>query len=460
MLITQSNPSPGVEAARLEFPFEGYLGTGVYQFEVKGNVLSEPRLTTTSCYKVPLFAIRADLNSKTGELWVGVGRADDSAPETVGFLLPRFIKDVPDHNVEVQFQNWQIIEARMDGAVLGHAPIPTEVILIFHGVEQIVSACDLLRPNGSVALEVSGNLEALDGAPLFLLQSHDYRFQLLVDDGELVLQRSGYEIRARPDTDSKSIIWVVWSQTQLQLMLPFNRDQTIWTVRTPIAVPPKSLLQLARVKKLQPTTSFESVEAFRTAVHEAFCSLQDDLAETGAYNGFWNQHYEGRRKSTPVPKRETDIHRQLLLQLIDWAKMRSVEIVPENETAVGKLDICFIGHVVGQGPVSFCVEVKLAHAQDLLHGLETQLPEYMAVKRAKYGAYVVLWFKGDWFDLPSRQTIHNLRQQILPGDYEPPTPELAELGSVLTTKAAITLELTNIRVFVLDMTKPTSASKK
>ncbi len=242
----------------------------------------------------------------------------------------------------------------MDGTALVPAPVPTEIILIHHGVEQIVSACDLLRPNGSAALEVSGNLGALGRRTSVLLQSQDYRFQLLVDDGELVLHRSGYEIRARPDTNSKSIIWVVWSQTQLQLMLPFNRGQTIWTVRTPIAVPPKSLLQLARVKKLQPTTSFESMEAFRTAVHEAFCSLQDDLAETGAYNGFWDQRYEGRRKSTPVPKKETDIHRQLLLQLYDWAKMRSVEVVPENETAVGKLDICFIGNVTGQGPVSFC----------------------------------------------------------------------------------------------------------
>ena len=51
-----------------------------------------------------------------------------------------------------------------------------------------------------------------------------------------------------------------------------------------------------------------------------------------------------------------------------------VEVVPENETAVGKLDICFIGNVTGQGPVSFYVEVKLAHAQDLEHGLDVQLP--------------------------------------------------------------------------------------
>ena len=201
MVINQADPSPGIELAQLVFPYEGDYGTGVYSFSIKANMLLEPRLTTTSCHKVPLFANRADINSETGVLWVAVGRADSSTLQTMGFLLPRFIKDVPEYGFEVHFQNWQIIEARIDGTALVPAPVPTEIILIHHGVEQIVSACDLLRPNGSAALEVSGNLGALDGAPLFLLQSQDYRFRLLVDDGELVLHRSGYEIHARPDTD-------------------------------------------------------------------------------------------------------------------------------------------------------------------------------------------------------------------------------------------------------------------
>lgn len=231
-------------------------------------------------------------------------------------------------------------------------------------------------------------------------------------------------------------------------------------MKTPIVVPPKSLLQLARHKKLQLTTSFATVEAFRTAVHEALCSLQYDIMESGAYNGFWDQRYQGKRKEKPTPKRETDIHRQILLPLYDWAKMRSIEIVPENETAVGKLDICFIGNVERQGPVPFCVEVKLAHARDLEHGLEKQLPEYISSKRAVYGAYVVLWFKGIWFDLPSTETIRNLRERIVPGNYESMPSELAELEFALVSKTAIEPHLRNIRVFLLDVSKPINASKK
>lgn len=460
MIIQEVEPSPGIESARLEFPSEGYWGTGVYTFAVKAEVMSEPRLITTSCYNIPLFAIRADLSAPSGQLLVTIGPADNTMPFSRGFLLPRYIKALPEHVFEVSFQHWQVVEAKMNGTVLDTAPVPTDIILVHQDIEQIASACDLLRPTGSVPLVISGDLDALHGQSLFLLKSHGYEFHLFIDDGEIVLRRSGYEIRACSDSSARMMVWITWSPTQLQLMLPANQSQTAWSIATPAVVPPKSLFHLARAKKLQPTTSFATVEAFRTAVHEALCSLRGDIAESGAYNGFWDQRYRGRRKEKPTPKRETDIHRQILLLLYDWAKMRSVEIVPEYETAVGRLDICFIGNVEGQGPVPFCVEVKLAHAQDLEHGLETQLPDYMSAKRAMYGAYVVLWFKGGWFHLPSTETIHCLRERIVRGNYEPLPSESAELEFALVSKTAIEAHLRNIRVFILDVSKPISASKK
>jgi len=460
MIIAQTDPSPGVISAELDFPADDYLGTGAYKFTVKAEILNEPRLTITSCHNEPWFAVRAELISSTGELFVMLGPADGSAPHSQGFMLPRYIKDVEEHTFKVTFQDWRIMEATINGVALQAMPLPTEVILIHHGIEQLVSVCDLLRPNGSLALQVSGDFRSLDDMPLFLLQAQDYDFHLYVDADEIVLRRCGYEIRALVRGGVRSPLWITWSPTQIQLMLPNNPDQTIWSVTTPTAMPPKSLRQLARMKKLQPTTSFANLEAFRTAVHEALCFLQDDVAESGAYNGFWDQKYEGRRKAKPSPKQETDIHRQLLLPLYDWAKMRSVEIIPENETAVGKLDICFVGSVDGQGPVPFCVEVKLAHSDDLEHGLETQLPRYMSSKRAMYGAYVVLWFKGEWFSLPSAQKIHQLRERIIPGDSGPPSSELAELEFAMATATAIHPHLRNIRVIILDVSKPISASKR
>lgn len=460
MVISQANPSPDIESASVEFPIADYYGAGTYTFVIRRETLQEPRLITTSCYKEPLFAIKADLNISTGELWVAVGPADSRVPQSLGFLLPRYLREVSEHSFKVSFRDWQIAGASMDDTPLQLAPIPTEIILIHHGIEQLVSVCDLLRPHGTFCLKISGDIRALGRIPLFQLQSQIYDFQLLLEDQDVVLKRCGMEVRAPLIQCEDWALWIIWSPTMLQLMEPEAQGQTIWSVTTPTVMPPRSLLRLARAKKLQPSSSFASIEAFRTAVHEALCNLVDDVAESGAYSGFWDQRYQGKRKSKPLPKKETDIHRQILLPLYDWAKMRSVEIIPENETAVGKLDICLIGSVEGQGPVPFCIEVKLAHAQDLEHGLETQLPEYMATKRARYGAYVVVWFKGEWFSRPSANTIRNLWRRVLPGYAQPVSPHADELGAALTTKVLLDPRLHDIRVFVLDVTKSDSASKK
>jgi hypothetical protein len=459
MIISKINPSPEIESIKLGFPIVNNYGIGICEFSIKAKTLLEPRLITFSCFKEPFFAIRGDLSASTGELIISIGPTNTNEPQSKGFLFPRYIKDIPEHFFEVNFQNWKVEEAKMDGTALQAAPVPSEIILIYHEIEQVISVYDLLRQNGSIPLELSGDVDSLNGLSLFLLNSQSFVFQLLVDSGEFVLRRSYYEIRARPES-KKSMLWISWSPTLLQIMLPNNKGQKIWSLITPIVVPPKSLLQLARIKKLQPTTNFATVEAFRTAVHEALCSLEFDIAESGAYNGFWDQSYKDKRKGTPKPKRETDIHQQILLPLYDWAKMRSIEIIPENETAVGKLDVCLIGNVEGQGPVPFCVEVKLAHAKDLEHGLDIQLPEYMTSKRAMYGVYFVLWFKGIWFDSPSTEFVHNLRKRIVPGDYEPLPSEFSELDFALVSKTVIKPQLRNIRVFLLDVSKPISASKK
>ena len=81
MIISQISPSPGIESTALEFPETNYYGTGSYAFTVKAQTLQEPRLITTSGYKVPLFAIRVDLNAPAGELLTTIGPADNTSTE-------------------------------------------------------------------------------------------------------------------------------------------------------------------------------------------------------------------------------------------------------------------------------------------------------------------------------------------------------------------------------------------
>lgn len=459
MNIAQDNPVAGVEHIELRFPITDEYGTGSFTMLVRNQVFDLPQILTVSQFNEPLFAIRADLDAAAGSILIGLGRADGSDPQVSAFMLPRFLQRRKLHKIEVSFRSWCVTGVMMDRTPLVHAQLPQEVIFIDESIAPLVTAAQLLRPQGSLVLHVVGSADVLGNKQLFQLAAPGYDFQLFTDASDLVARRCGYEVRAPLGGDARRTLWLTWSPTSILVSVMGDGHTEDCEALTPTAHPPKSLRQLARFKKLAPTTSFPSVEAFRTAVHEALVDLQDDIREQGAYNGFWDQSYEGRSKGTPRPKRETDIHRQLLLPLNDWAKTRAVEIVPEHDTAAGRLDFCFIGSVDGQGPTPICAEVKLAHAGDLEHGLEKQLPAYMAAKRAQYGMFIVLWFKGEWFDRPSNETLRKLHESVIPGDGEPPSPESSHLDYVLRTKTVLTPSLGNVTVFVLDMTKPISASK-
>ena len=121
--------------------------------------------------------------------------------------------------------------------------------------------------------------------------------------------------------------------------------------------------------------------------------------------------------------------------------LANIDVIPEYTTGVGDLDFLFVGPLREGGTSKLAVEFKLAHAEDLDHGLEKQLPAYMKNIGTNYGAYCVLSFKGDWFDKPNIKLVDldsKLKLKIIEAD--PPILE-------------------GIRVFTYNLSKPASASK-
>jgi hypothetical protein len=86
--------------------------------------------------------------------------------------------------------------------------------------------------------------------------------------------------------------------------------------------------------------------------------------------------------------------------LADQMRLSSIEVVREYSTGVGDLDFMFLGIVSRTGQRRLCAEFKNAHSDDLERGLTVQLPQYMKNQRATYGAFCVLWYKGEGFDHP------------------------------------------------------------
>ena len=87
---------------------------------------------------------------------------------------------------------------------------------------------------------------------------------------------------------------------------------------------------------------------------------------------------------------KSEDYAQELLYVISEAYLKAkgfdIDVSPEADTGVGKLDFKF-----SQGAISrVIIETKLSNNKDLLHGYITQLPDYMKALNAVYGIYVVV----------------------------------------------------------------------
>ena len=123
--------------------------------------------------------------------------------------------------------------------------------------------------------------------------------------------------------------------------------------------------------------------------------------------------------------------------------LAGIELIPEYQTGVGNLDFIFIGKIKNNGLSKICVEFKNAHSVDLVHGLEHQLPDYMRNTGSNYGAYCVLYYKGDWFNEPDF-SMNELEMRL----------------SICQKKSSNPLVHEGIRVIIYSLAKKVSASMK
>ncbi|MDD5025520.1 MAG: hypothetical protein PHN79_10515 [Methanoregula sp.] len=67
----------------------------------------------------------------------------------------------------------------------------------------------------------------------------------------------------------------------------------------------------------------------------------------------------------------------------------------ESNEGIGNVDFKFMFTTSNQVPLKVLSELKLAHNQKSKHGLTSQLPAYLMSDRAKFGIFIVMWFKDE-----------------------------------------------------------------
>lgn len=313
-----------------------------------------------------------------------------------------------------------------------------------------LSVRDLLNNEGTIILGTNKKSLKKSGHVFYLIENsktEQFIFSLSVQNQSLVLQRNDVvSILTLDDIPNKQLfICVMWNYTNLTLTCkygPNNSDEKIATVKTSPVSPPNTLIRWARKQNLLPTEEYQTEEEFRNKVQSCLLSIQDKINESGSYSQFWNITYKGKKITKRRPKNEIEVQPIIHCMLSDQFLMASIEIIPEFNSSVGNLDFLFIGKLKNQGFANYCVEFKNAHSDKLEHGIQVQLPTYMENKRAKYGAYCVLDYRGKHFEKPINK--RNSLDVYL-------DLKKFEMNNPLADK---------IRTFVFKVSKPVSASKK
>lgn len=311
-----------------------------------------------------------------------------------------------------------------------------------------ISAIDLLSNEGTLVFYPDKEA-ILSGGFIFQLEGEDFVFALSIQNRSLVLRRNEVmSILNLDDIVNKDRIglFAIWKYSSLQLTCRYGsgeEDVIQSEVPTNPVTPPNELIKWSRKNNLLPQEEYESEEDFRNKIHSCLSSIQTKIDQAGSYYQFWNVIYDGQKIKRREPKNEVEIQPVIHCFLSDQFLMSSIEIIPEFNSGVGNLDFLFIGKIRNKGFGYFCAEFKNAHSRKLEDGLLKQLPTYMENKTAKYGAYCVLNYYGEWLKKPKK-----LENKTL--DFE--------LDLIKTRSKNPYLDKT--RVFVYNLSKPVSASKK
>lgn len=274
----------------------------------------------------------------------------------------------------------------------------------------------LISYAGAFMIEVT-SLERGATTTLFALQYEGYMLEAGIKDGKLFIRRNDTFVEISVPSDGPVLLFMRWLPRALELETRVKKGTKVQRpvnfkrLETSLAAPPVGLIGWARRQSIAPITVYPTEGDFFSTVADALDATEEKITTTSMFPAFWDYQREGRKVVSKKPKRETDIHPTVDALLRDIALAKNFDVDREVIVAGGALDFQFVGSCASGERSRVCVEFKHAHSGDVVHGVSVQLPEYMRAKACSFGIYVVLYFRGDDFDKPSRD-LNELRLEL------------------------------------------------
>lgn len=321
------------------------------------------------------------------------------------------------------------------------------------GTGGLQSIPDILQNIGTLHLIIDPPPEGdIDGQCVMTgLYSNHFVFEININRGRFNFIRNGVlASQILPRGTRKSVHFVArWDPESIDVTVledgygglsatekpPIESFQS--KTATPYTVVPDELIQWAHKQNHLPTISLASADKFFVEFVNIINHMQETIRETGCQRIFWD--FKQGNGKPPTPKAEPQVTDAIHLLLKDAAVRKDFQIVPQAGAAGGNLDFQINKVVEGGKLAVLAMEAKHAHAQDVKHGLFTQLPAYMRAVSADFGVYLVLWFRGNVSNQPTKTDFTQLQLKF---DRERPRPP------------------GNVRVMHLDLSIPAPPSKR
>ena len=122
----QNGASAEVNFSEIRLPDQKDFGTGSLTTEYKPNALRSGQGVLSNMAARPAFQVLIAVNPN-GTVMVGIGKADGSKPvHATAFTLPAKLDPAPVHTLFLNWSQWKITGAKLDGIALAETAVPED----------------------------------------------------------------------------------------------------------------------------------------------------------------------------------------------------------------------------------------------------------------------------------------------------------------------------------------------
>lgn len=308
-----------------------------------------------------------------------------------------------------------------DSRTLGSARLE-----LFTQLKSQISFSDFCPPAGTIEFRANEGF-LTNSVMLFKLSYPDYELEASTRDGMVFVRRNGlYQHSEQYIGNDPCHVAIQWDIESIACgVMPSGNptdsmNQHMRAVHTPITLPPLELVRILRTENLLVNSAYHSTDDLFSCVLDCLHLCEADIRRHGGERFVW-----GKGGDSSKPFDEPEISRFVASFLTSHGAARNFDVTCEPIAGGGNVDFYVVAPILGAGLAKIAIEAKKAESQKLAHGLQVQLPEYMARIGTRHGIYLTYWLKSPSYPYPPQENYAQLETEVLH-----PIPRLPSVRTV------------------------------